>query len=134
MPATGDSNSPALWLDQITHHGLAGGQDLSLPPTKFAPKLMANRVDRTHNYTAINRNRIETVENEQGGKTTVTYSDADCSPSSLPTPSANGRRCFPTYWTPAGKDEPVIDWFNKYVVTAITDDGRTALSQPMLDK
>ncbi|MFI9381437.1 RHS repeat-associated core domain-containing protein [Kutzneria sp. NPDC052558] len=132
MPGTGDNNSPALWLDTITHHGLAGGQDMALPPTRFGGKLMANRVDLTHNYTAINRNRIETIENEQGGKTTVTYSDPDCSPSSLPTPSNNGRRCFPTYWTPAGQQEPVLDWFNKYVVKAITDDGRTALSSPML--
>ncbi|MBB5895277.1 RHS repeat domain-containing protein [Kutzneria kofuensis] len=134
LPFTDDGNSPALWLDSITHTGKAGGHDLALPPTTFSHKLMANRVDLTHNYTAFNHNRIETIVNELGGKTTVTYSDPDCSPSSLPTPSNNGRRCYPVYWTPGGATEPVMDWFNKYVVTAITDDGATALSQPMLTR
>jgi RHS repeat-associated protein len=132
LPSTGDGNSPALWLDSITHVGGSGSNQIALPPTTFLPKLMANRVDLTHNYTAINRNRIETIVNQQGGTTTVTYSAPDCTPTTEPSPANNGTRCFPTFWTPGGATEPVLDWFNKYVVTQITDDGRTPLSQPML--
>ena len=132
MPAPGDGNSPALWLDSITRTGGSGSSQIALPPTRFMPKAMANRVDLTHNYTGLNHNRIETIVNQQGGTTTVTYSAADCTPSSLPAPASNGTRCSPTYWTPGGAAEPVLDWFNKYVVTQITDDGRTPLSQPML--
>jgi RHS repeat-associated protein len=43
FPEPGDGNSPALWLDRITHSGLAGGT-LTLPGVQFSGIPMPNRV------------------------------------------------------------------------------------------
>ncbi|WP_188316770.1 polymorphic toxin-type HINT domain-containing protein [Solihabitans fulvus] len=129
FPNTGDGSSPALWLASVTHTGLAGGS-IALPATTFNGTTMANRVDATSNYTAITRNRITSVVNEMGGVTAINYSAPECVPgTTMPAnPESNQLRCFPTYWTPGGATAPVLDWFNKYVVTDVTDDGRTSLS------
>ncbi|GLY67240.1 RHS repeat-associated core domain-containing protein [Amycolatopsis taiwanensis] len=133
FPPSGDGSSPAMWLDSITQTGKAGGS-ISLPPVTFHPKALANRVDATSNYTALTRNRIDAVTNEQGGVTTVKYTDPQCVPgSNMPAnPETNTLACYPMYWTPGGATEPILDWFNKYLVTDITEDGRTALSQQTL--
>ena len=133
FPNTGDGSSPALWLSSITHTGKAGTA-ITLPPTTFNGLAMANRVDATSNYTAITRYRINSVVNEQGGVVSVNYSGPECvAGSNMPSaPESNTLRCYPSYWTPGGATAPVLDWFNKYVVTDITDDGRTQLSQQVL--
>jgi RHS repeat-associated protein len=133
FPATGDGNSPALWLDTITQTGKAGGS-ITLPPTTFHPKTKSNRVDANSKYTALTRNRIDTVTNPQGGITTVNYTDPECVPgAAMPAnPETNTMACYPTYWTPGGATDPVLDWFNKYKVTDVTETGGTALSQQVL--
>ncbi|WP_246127864.1 RHS repeat-associated core domain-containing protein [Amycolatopsis rhizosphaerae] len=133
FPASGDGSSPAMWLDSVTRTGKVGGS-ISLPPTTFHPKALANRVDTSSMYTAITRNRIDAITNEQGGVTTVKYADPQCvAGSNMPAnPESNTMACFPSYWTPGGATDPVLDWFNLYPVTDITDDGRTTLSQQVL--
>lgn len=124
FPASGDGSSPAMWLDSVTQTGKAGGS-ISLPPVTFHPKALANRVNPSTNYTALTRNRIDSVTNEEGGVTTVKYADPQCTPGmTMPVPETNTLACYPVYWTPGGATDPVLDWFNKYLVTDITEDGR----------
>ncbi|GAA3817422.1 RHS repeat-associated core domain-containing protein [Amycolatopsis tucumanensis] len=133
FPASGDGSSPAMWLDSITQTGKAGGS-ASMPPTVFHPKALANRVDANSKYTALTRNRIDAVTTDQGGVIAVKYADPQCVPGvTMPAnPESNTLACYPVYWTPGGATDPVLDWFNKYVVTDVTEDGRTTFSQQAL--
>ncbi|MFD9890121.1 polymorphic toxin-type HINT domain-containing protein [Amycolatopsis sp. NPDC059027] len=133
FPATGDGGSPSMWLDTITQTGRAG-DPVTLPPTTFHPKAKANRVDANSQYTALTRNRIDAVTNSTGGVTAINYADPECKPGiAMPaSPESNTLACYPAYWTPGGATDPVLDWFNKYPVVDITDDGKTQLSQQVL--
>ncbi len=131
FPTTGDGSASALWLASVIQTGLAGGS-VALPPTTFTGTAMANRVDAGSNYTALTRSRITAVTNDMGGVTSVNYSPPDTACATKPAQENNGLRCFPSYWTPGGATAPVLDWFNKYVVTDVTNDGRTSLSQQVL--
>jgi RHS repeat-associated protein len=133
FPPGGDGSSPALWLDSITQTGKAGSP-ITLPPTTFHPKAKANRVDTSSQYTALTRNRIDAVTNDEGGVTTINYSEPQCvAGAKMPTsPESNTLACYPSYWAPGGTVDPVLDWFNKYVVKDITEDGRTSYSQATL--
>ncbi|MEV6610371.1 RHS repeat-associated core domain-containing protein [Kutzneria sp. NPDC051319] len=128
FPQTGDGSANALWLDGITRTGLTGGS-LALPQTTFVGTAMPNRVFPGQNdLTGITRNRITSVVNEQGGVTSVDYTAPDCK-GGTPAPEANSSRCYPVFWSYQGNKEPQIDWFNKYLVTDVHEDGRTSLSQ-----
>ncbi|MFB9932205.1 RHS repeat-associated core domain-containing protein [Amycolatopsis halotolerans] len=137
-PTTGDGQSPALWLDSITQTGLAntsGTQPaVSLPPTLFHGVPKANRVDATHGYTALTRQRIDAITSSTGGVTNVKYAEPECiTGTKMPaSPENNTLACYPVYWTPGGLDDPILDWFNKYPVTEVKEDGRTALSQQVV--
>jgi RHS repeat-associated protein len=128
FPTSGDGGSPALWLDSITQTGKAdtAGNSITLPPTTFHAKTKANRVAASTQYTALTRNRIDVVTNSQGGITTVNYADPQCVPGvTMPAaPEGNTLACYPIYWTPGGLTDPIMDWFNKYPVLDITEDGR----------
>ncbi|MFD7161925.1 RHS repeat-associated core domain-containing protein [Streptomyces violascens] len=127
FPQTGDVSSPSLWLDSIQRTAKAGDlPDIPMPATTFSGTMMANRVDAAEGRPPLYKQRITKVTNETGGQTLVTYSPTDCSPTSLPTPDNNGRRCYPSWWTPTGAVDPVKDWFHKYVVTQIIDTDTTA--------
>ncbi|MFD7334895.1 RHS repeat-associated core domain-containing protein [Streptomyces violascens] len=126
FPKTGDVSSPSLWLDSIQRTAKAGDlPDIPLLPTTFSGDMMPNRVDAVEGRPPLNKQRISKVTNETGGQTLVTYSPVDCTPTSLPTPDNNGRRCYPSWWTPTGAIDPVKDWFHKYVVTQIIDSDTT---------
>ncbi|XVV02659.1 RHS repeat-associated core domain-containing protein [Actinosynnema sp. CA-248983] len=128
--ATGDGLAPALNLKSIVHTGLVGGS-IALPPTMFSHKAMDNRVDNSSdNYPPITRYRIDAITGEGGGHTQVEYSAQDCVRGSrMPaSPESNNLRCYPTWWTPEGAHQPILDWFHKYVVVAVTDDDRTGAS------
>lgn len=133
FPVSGDGNSPSLWLASVTRTGLVGGS-LSLPATTFGGTAMANRVDATENYTALTRYRLTSIVNDVGGVTAVKYSAPECvTGTKMPAaPETDTLRCFAAYWTPGGSPTPVQDWFNKYVVTDVTNDGRTALAPQTL--
>jgi RHS repeat-associated protein len=125
----GDANQKLLWLAGLKHEGLVGGT-ATLPDITFDGVALNNRVDRSSTVDPINRFRLRSVRNEFGGVLTVTYSDVDCVLGSrMPAaPDRNDRRCFPVIWRHAGGATPTLDWFNKYVVTTVTDTDLTGRS------
>ncbi|MFD3551253.1 polymorphic toxin-type HINT domain-containing protein [Streptomyces goshikiensis] len=127
-PATGDTSTPALWLDSIQHTGKAGAlADITLPKTVFTGTPMANRVDKAEGRPPIYKRRITQITNETGANTFVTYSPAECSPTNLPAADdTNTKRCYPSWWTRDGGTEEVKDYFHKYLVTKVEDTDTTA--------
>ncbi|MGW0864494.1 RHS repeat-associated core domain-containing protein [Streptomyces koelreuteriae] len=113
--------SKALWLDRIDHTGKAG-TDASLPSVKLYGKQLPNRVDKPgDNIQPFHRYRLSGVENETGGALSVAYAPAECTPADLPAEDASKRRCFPVKWNPPGEEDPILDWFHKYVVESVTE-------------
>ncbi|HVK22812.1 MAG TPA: polymorphic toxin-type HINT domain-containing protein [Actinokineospora sp.] len=127
FPTTADGSAPALWLDNVVHTGLVDGA-AAMPPTKFGGDAKRNRTFQSTEYTSLSRYRITSVLGELGGYFTVTYADQDCV-GGAPDPATNTTRCFPQYWTPNGHTTPILDWFNKYVVTDVAVSGGTALAK-----
>lgn len=119
FPDPGDGTRAGLWLESIAHQGLAGGS-VSLPEVEFTPVSLDNRVDAIDHSPAMAWHRIARIDTETGGAIAVTYSDRDCE-ASKPTLHTNTRRCYPVYWTPEGEQEPLLDWFHKYVVTELRE-------------
>ncbi|GIM87193.1 type IV secretion protein Rhs [Salinispora arenicola] len=126
FPDPGDGTRAGLWLDKISHAGLVG-TTTTVPDVEFTPVQKPNRVDATGDFAAaMNWMRIAKIRTEAGGTISVTYSDADCHAGQpMPTPASNTRRCYPVIWEPEGYDEPVTDWFHKYVVTTIYEADNT---------
>ncbi|MEN3307835.1 MAG: hypothetical protein V7603_4037 [Micromonosporaceae bacterium] len=130
FPDPGDTTRAGLWLDSISHKGLAGTTDgtrtaVTVPDVHFVGVQKPNRVDATDTAPAMNWWRIASVETETGGSVNVTYSDADCVRGSrMPDTAAldaNTLRCFPVYWIPDGATDLKLDFFHKYVVTTVTE-------------
>ena len=117
---TGDSSDQSLWLDEIRHTG-KHGTELTLPPVSFGHEFLANRVDGTDNILPLNKPRLSTITSETGAQTVATYLPADCSAGQTkPALDTNTKRCYPVYWSPNGENTPVLDWFQKYPVSAIS--------------
>lgn len=130
FPDAGDGLD-ALWLNQVTHTGKGGGTNIALPATQFGSVQRANRVAAGADRSAMNRMRVGEIRTESGAMVTVSYAGADCTSTSTPTaPESNTRRCMPVWWTPAGNEDPVMEWFHKYVVTRVIDDPRDGGSDP----
>ncbi|MFJ6436881.1 putative adhesin [Streptomyces sp. NPDC091416] len=126
FPNTGDTSSPALWLDSIQRTAQAGAlADVLLPKTTFTGETRANRVDAAEGRPPLFKRRLTQITNETGGQTLVTYSPAECTPTTLPTADTNTKRCYPAWWTPEGAVDPVKDWWHKYVVTQVVEDDTT---------
>ncbi|MFB9367223.1 RHS repeat-associated core domain-containing protein [Kitasatospora albolonga] len=125
FPDPQDHTAPALWLASITHNGHDGAARLSTPPVTFTGQLKNNRVDSSgDNRPPLNRRRIVAITAETGQVTDVTYAEPDCAPGALPTAQdGNTKRCYPVYWNPDEKSpvDPTLDWFHKYVVSAVTE-------------
>ncbi|MGA5629561.1 RHS repeat-associated core domain-containing protein [Streptomyces cellulosae] len=117
---TGDSTDQTLWLDEIRHTGKRG-TDLALDPVKFGHEMLANRVDGPDDILPLHKPRLKTITSETGAQTIVTYLPADCAyGQTMPKVDTNTKRCFPVYWAPNGEDEPILDWFQKYPVSAVS--------------
>ncbi|MCX3058345.1 RHS repeat domain-containing protein [Streptomyces beihaiensis] len=130
FPATGDSTTPSLWLDSITRTGQdtsAGGSSspVTLPPVTFSGTPLSNRVNTTDGYAPITRYRLNKIETETGELINVGYSSPDCATGTPSDPSQNTKRCYPSYWTPSGTTSPIEDWFNKFIVTGVTEQDPT---------
>lgn len=127
FPSTGDTSTPTLFLDSVQRTAKAGAlADISMPAaTVFEGELMANRVDAAEGRPPLNRKRITRVANETGGQTLVTYHPTNCTPTTLPSPDTNNKRCYPSWWTPDGAADPVKDWFHKYLVSTVTEGDTT---------
>jgi YD repeat-containing protein len=139
FPAPGDATTPALWLSSIVHSGLDGGT-LALPPITFSGQAMANRVNGTDGYQPLTRYRLTTVTTETGQIVGVNYTNAASAGTAcsyqptvvLPAAAdANTMLCYPMYWTRPGTASPAIDWFNKYVVSAVVSQDPTAAGPAM---
>jgi RHS repeat-associated protein len=117
----GDGNQKILWLKQLDHCGVS--DSTCVPPTVFNPVQLSNRVDLAGTTNSIIRYRIASITSESGGVIAVTYSTPECvTGSNMPTsPDTNTKRCFPVYWTPAGSTTPKLEYFHKYVVTAVAE-------------
>ncbi|BBC32860.1 hypothetical protein SGFS_041540 [Streptomyces graminofaciens] len=118
---TGDSTDQSLWLDEITHTGKRG-TDLTLDPVKFTHVFLPNRVDGpSDDILSLDKPRLRTVTSEAGAQTIVSYAEADCvHGQTMPKVDENTKRCYPVYWSPNGEKTPILDWFQKYPVTAVS--------------
>ncbi|MEU8347316.1 polymorphic toxin-type HINT domain-containing protein [Spirillospora sp. NPDC048832] len=125
-----------LLLEEIQHTGhAADGTKTTLPKVTFQSVQAANRLDEVgDDILAYIRYRVGTIYDESGGQIDITYSDPDCTLSNLPTPETNTTRCMPVIWTPPGREDPITDWFHKYVVTSVIQTDRTGLSPDMATK
>lgn len=121
-PDPGDGTRAGLWLASVTRTGLDGGS-AAAPPVTFTGIQLANRVNVTSLAPAMNWWRVAAINTETGGIISVRYSDPDCvSGARMPaSPDSNTLRCFPVFWTPQGYTQPTLDWFQKYVVTAVAE-------------
>ncbi|MEV6302194.1 RHS repeat-associated core domain-containing protein [Actinoplanes sp. NPDC051861] len=122
FPSPGDGENAGLWLDSITRTGHVGGT-AQMPPVTFTPIPMRNRV-LTQSNTTSNWQRLSAVQTETGALIKVTYSDRDCTSSSLPaSPQNNTRLCYPVRGpdplSTSGGD--LTEWWHKYVVTQVTE-------------
>ncbi|MDG4820801.1 RHS repeat-associated core domain-containing protein [Asanoa sp. WMMD1127] len=123
----------ALLLASIQQTGKAASPSVPLPKVTFNHVQLMNRVDQVgDDIPPFVKYRLGAIYDEAGGQIDVSYSARDCTLASLPVPESNDRRCFPTYWQPAGADRPVRDWFHKYVVTQVIVSDRTARSPEMV--
>lgn len=137
FPTTLTETAPPLWLESIKRTGYGTDEDGdpdgasdSLAAVEFSHNSapMPNRVVRGSSDTrpAFDRLRIRRVISEYGGETDIEYSKpagACATGSGFPDVEANHGLCYPVYWSPDPEEE-TIDWFNKYVVTSITQKPR----------
>jgi len=123
-PNPTDGTSAMLWLTGITHAGLVGGT-ATMPDVQFSGIWLQNRTATTGGWPALMKQRIATISTEQGGTINVGYTPAQCTSTNLPAkPETNTMRCFPQWWTPPG-GAAFMDWFNKYPLAQVTEDGVT---------
>lgn len=123
FPPAGDGISKPMWLKSITRTGKAGDAAGATPLTiSFASEPKSNRVDSLGDgLPAFFRLRMSQITTESGGTIGVTYSQPDCTATTLPAADAtNTTRCYPVKWAWEG-DTSKIDWFNSYVVTQVTE-------------
>ncbi|WP_435884309.1 RHS repeat-associated core domain-containing protein [Streptomyces anulatus] len=115
-----------LLLDSIQHTGHTATPAVTLPKTTFGYAQAANRLDRTGDGKApFIKERLSDISDEYGGQISVDYSAPACDWDALPTPQTNTTRCFPQYIGGSASDDPTQQWFNKYVVDAVTLTDRT---------
>ncbi|MGW4213790.1 RHS repeat-associated core domain-containing protein [Lentzea sp. NPDC004789] len=129
-PVPGDNTRAGLWLERIKHAGLLGDR-VDLPDVRFSGVAMPNRVAGFDSSAPLMKwFRVNDIRTELGGEISVTYSDPECvAGSKMPgAPENNTLRCHPAYWTRAGQTEPAIDYFHKYVATAVSEVDHTGLA------
>ena len=93
-------------------------------------KPLANRVETwatRSGYPPLTRQRMHTIKTETGGRTiTVSYSLSPPAVRPLPAESSQHARCAtPPTGPRSGKTAPIQDWFNKYIVTGVTEQDPT---------
>ncbi|MFF1681929.1 polymorphic toxin-type HINT domain-containing protein [Streptomyces sp. NPDC058256] len=115
------THSPALWLESITHSGKDGAN--KLPKLTFFERQDANRVDTgSDDRLPMYKWRIRAIQSETGGTISVNYKPTECTPSALPTPETNTKRCMPSFWSKEGTVGEKEDWFHKFVVDSVVED------------
>ncbi|WP_240958500.1 polymorphic toxin-type HINT domain-containing protein [Streptomyces chilikensis] len=113
--------SKSLWLNKIVHTGHVGS-DETVPTIELGGIQLPNRIDKTgDNIQPFNRFRLNSVVSESGSHLTVNYADTQCSEKNLPAAERSTVRCYPVKWNPPGEDDPITDWFHKYVVSQVIE-------------
>ncbi|GHE45309.1 hypothetical protein GCM10018785_13740 [Streptomyces longispororuber] len=121
----GDS-SKSLWLNTIKQTGHAGSGTASTPAVELLGQQLPNRVDKPGDHIqAMNRFRLAGVDNGTGGRLDVLYRDAECKAGDLPSADSPKKSCYPVKWNPPGAEDPITDWFHKYVVDRVVEDDVT---------
>ena len=126
-PDPGDGTSPSLFLTGIQRQGLTGTA-ITLPKVEFFGQVMDNRVDGIDGAAPFRKWRVYAINSESGSTLAWTYSAKDCTPTSVPVPETNTRRCFPVYFTPPGGSVPERHWFHKYRIDSVTETDRSGAS------
>ncbi|WP_103962119.1 RHS repeat-associated core domain-containing protein [Nonomuraea solani] len=124
-PANDGTEDRSLWLNGITHTGLAKSPQIALGAVGFDGTMMPNRVNYSTDggLPALNKPRITRITSESGSATDVSYMPAECAQGNLPAAAeTNTKRCFPVKWAMPPASEPVNDWFHKYVVATVVED------------
>lgn len=145
-PVTGNTVDPAdagslqsvMWLSQIQHTGLdtsAGGSGtITLDPVTFQGVEMDNRVDGlSPPAPPLYHPRISSIQTETGEQIAVTYRAPDCSRknNTMPaSPDSDTMACYQAYWTTPGSSTPIADWFQKTLVSVVTDNDATKAASP----
>ncbi|MFI7276533.1 RHS repeat-associated core domain-containing protein [Streptomyces sp. NPDC049879] len=115
-----------LLLASIRRTGHTASSPLTLPPVTFGYEDLVNRLDETGDgYAPFVKARLSSIADESGGQIEAVYSGEACRAGSLPTPQSNTTRCFPQYLGNGPDQDPDLEWFNKYVVTSVTQVDRT---------
>lgn len=124
-PADGGA-VPSLWLASITQSGRAGTA-ITLPALNLGPIMLDSRIKGSAGV-ALEKPRLAVITSETGAQTLVNYSAPECTSATVPTTAqipTNTKRCMPV-WYSSGTAAPTLQWFNKYVVTKVTDRDLTA--------
>ncbi|HEX4812381.1 MAG TPA: RHS repeat-associated core domain-containing protein [Nonomuraea sp.] len=123
-PVNDGTGDRLLWLNGITHTGLAATTAAALPAVTFDATMMPNRVNfLADGLPKLNKPRLTKITSESGGAVNISYLPPDCAPGALPAAAeTNTKRCFPQRWTMPPATEPVDDWFHKYVVSTVVED------------
>ncbi|MFC8512399.1 ricin-type beta-trefoil lectin domain protein [Streptomyces sp. NPDC057257] len=134
FPKTLTDTAPPLWLESISRKGFGADEDgdpdgaseeMAAVSFSHNNSPMPNRVEEgsSDNRPAFDRLRIRRVLSEYGGETDVDYSTptgACESGSGFPDPEDNTGLCYPV----RGESADDLDWFNKYVVSTVTQKPR----------
>lgn len=124
-----------LLLADIRHTGHTATAPSTLPPVTFGYTQLTNRLDATGDgFAPFIKARLSSIADESGGQIDVTYSAPACVRGSLPTPETNTTRCFPQYLSNGPDIAPDLEWFNKYVVTAVSATDRTGGADDQLTR
>ncbi|MFI9461597.1 polymorphic toxin-type HINT domain-containing protein [Streptomyces xiamenensis] len=124
-----------LLLADIRHTGHTAAAPSTLPPVTFGYTQLTNRLDATGDgFAPFIKARLSSIADESGGQIDVTYSAPACVRASLPTPETNTTRCFPQYLSNGPDIAPDLEWFNKYVVTAVSATDRTGGADDQLTR
>ncbi len=126
---------PELILNSITHTGFAAsGTSLAVPPVQLSYQLMDNRIPGYNDQPGMAHWRLTNIETETGELISVTYS-SECTVAQIPAdPSSNNSLCYPVKWTQFGAMNPILDYFNKYLVSQVEVQDGTAGDPAQLTK
>ncbi|MEU4742211.1 RHS repeat-associated core domain-containing protein [Actinosynnema sp. NPDC023658] len=125
-----DIANKELWLQSITRTGFdKDGKSVTVPAVTFTGQVFDNRVQGYNNLPALVHWRVTNIATETGTSINVTYSQRDCTATSVPTDlTHNDRRCYPVYWTQPYNQNPTLDYFHKYVVDRVEVQDLNAIS------
>lgn len=120
----------SMWLASITHTGYSpDGTSIALPAMTFTGQVHDNRVVNYNNQPAMIRWRLATITTETGQVISISYSDPECTQTTVPADPANDTmRCFPVRWVLPYNTDPVLDYFHMYVTTEVDVQDANALS------